>query len=149
MPQVRSEIVAPGDPDRVYAVCTRMEDFARFMPDVRSVTVLERHDWGTLTSWDTTLRGRPFRWVERDVMDPDKHAIHYEQTQGDLAVFRGDWQITAVPEGCRVELTCEFEFGMPMLAALLNPVAAMVVRSNLEHMLAAVRDECQRQLAAG
>ncbi len=129
---------------RVWEVASDFASFPRFMPDVESLTILERGEGWEVSEWVARLQGRTIRWCERADFDPAAYRIRYRQTQGDLKKFEGEWRFD--PAGADGEetlftLTCEFEFGIPVLAALLNPVAARAIRSNLESMMEAIERE--------
>ncbi len=137
MPRVSVDSLVHADRDRVYAALCDMERFPEFMADVQSVVVLERGEGYTVTAWTAKLRGVSFRWTERDQFLPGR--IVYQQVAGDLKKFEGEWRLEDVGPGVvRVVLETEFEFGVPMLAALLNPVGAVILRDNARAMLAAV-----------
>ena len=53
--------------------------------------------------------------------------------------MEGEWRLTETDGGTDVMLTVDFEFGIPMIAGLLNPILKMKVRDNSENMLAAVK----------
>jgi coenzyme Q-binding protein COQ10 len=138
MPVVEVKHVVKAPIDVVYEVVADQEAYPQFMKTLESIRVLERGEGYTLTEWIARLQGARFRWVEKDLYYPDEHRITYEQTEGDLKVFRGYWALTEIPEGTAVVLVTEFEFGIPMLAAMLNPVAKMALRSNSRDMLEAI-----------
>lgn len=125
-------------PNAIWQILTDMEAFPRYMDAVERVTVVERGDGYTITDWVTRMEGRPFRWQERDDFYPEQGRIDYHLTQGDLRKFEGMWQLDP-PHGetgpCTVTLTVTFEFGLPMLQAMLNPVARIVLRRNMTSML--------------
>jgi coenzyme Q-binding protein COQ10 len=125
----------PLEPRAVFERLSDMESFPNFMDRVESVRVLERGENRTVTHWVTNLKGSRFEWTEEDLFDPVHLRIAYRQIEGDLRKFEGEWRIEACPVGSRVTLTVDFEFGMPMLAALLNPVARLVIRDNALSML--------------
>ena len=143
MPTVEVKHVVPASIDVVYRVVSDQESYPKFMKTMESVKVLERGDGYTLTEWIARLQGARFRWVEKDLYDPEHHRIAYNQTEGDLKVFRGYWELTEVPQGTEVLLVTEFEFGMPMLASMLNPVAKMALKSNSRAMLEAISEKFQ------
>ncbi len=137
MPRVSVETLVHADSGRVYAALCDMERFPDVMADVQSVVVLERGEGYTVTAWTAKLRGVTFRWTERDQFLPGR--ILYQQVAGDLKKFEGEWRLEDVAPGVvRVVLVTEFEFGVPMLAALLNPVGAVILRDNARAMLAAL-----------
>ena len=137
MPRVEVETLVQASAADVYAALSDMERCPDHMADIQSVTVVERGAGYTVTDWVAKLRGVTVRWRERDEFLPGR--IQYEQIAGDLKKFAGEWRIEAVgPDVVRVSLVTEFEFGVPMLAALLNPIGAYVLRDNARSMLAAV-----------
>ena len=143
MPIVEVTEFVPAPIDRVYQIVADQESFPAFMKSMESVKVLERGEGYTVTEWVATLQGARFRWVERDLYYPDVHKITYDQTEGDLKVFRGHWALTESEGGTLVEFVTEFEFGIPMLSAMLNPVAKMALKSNARAMLQAIGNQFQ------
>jgi coenzyme Q-binding protein COQ10 len=142
MPTVDVVERVPAPLPRVYDVLQAMERFPEFMVNVESVTVMERGDGYTVTRWVARLKGSRFEWTERDTFYPDQGRIEFEQVAGDLKVFRGFWQLTAHGETeTEVVLSTTFEFGLPMVAALLNPLARIALRDNARAMLTAVAAE--------
>ncbi len=145
MPQVEVSRSVPASAEAVYAFLRRMEEFPRYMKSVDEVRVLERGEGFTVTRWATRLHGAPFRWTERDEFDDRECRVRYRLVEGDLKRFEGEW-ILEPSGGCtKVTLTVDFEFGMPMIASLLNPVARLMIRENVLEMLAAV----ERALSEG
>lgn len=141
MPRVEVELWMKSPPEPIYRLLSDMERFPQFMRSVESLTVLERGEGYTVSEWVARLQGARFRWVERDQFEPDR--ITYKQQSGDLKQFEGAWELMPEGEGTRVRLITEFEFGMPMLAALLNPVARVTLRDNAMAMLRAVREQVE------
>ena len=138
MPEERLTRAIDASPTVIWNLLTHMEEFPRYMDAVDRVTVIEQGEGYTITDWVTRMEGHPFRWQERDEFHPDAGRIDYHLTQGDLRRFEGLWQLDP-PVGrtgpCEVTLTVRFEFGLPMLQAMLNPVAKIVLRRNMTSML--------------
>jgi ribosome-associated toxin RatA of RatAB toxin-antitoxin module len=139
VPLVVTDAVVAGPPERAYALAKDMESYPRFMKDVVYLKVLSREQDAQLSEWHARLQGKILRWKERDVFDDAAHTIRYAQTEGDLKRFEGAWTFEPTPEGgTRITLSCDFDLGIPMLSALLDPVARLVVKRNCEDMLAAI-----------
>jgi coenzyme Q-binding protein COQ10 len=140
MPRVEVVQVVPARPEHVYAMLQDMERFPQYMSAMESLRVLERGEGYTVTEWVARLQGARFRWIERDEFSPGR--IDYRQLHGDLRKFEGYWTVVEEPAGgTQVTLVTDFEFGMPMLSALLNPVARVALRENARAMLAAIADQ--------
>lgn len=138
MPEERITRTVDAAPDVVWALLADMEAFPAFMEAVDRITVVERGDGYTVTDWVTHMQGHPFRWQERDEFHPAAGRIDYRLLQGDLRRFDGFWQLKPETGGagpCQVTLTTTFEFGLPMLQTMLNPVARIVLRRNMVSML--------------
>jgi len=138
VPEVVVERVIAAPREQVYQLAKNMEAFAEYLPNAKEIRTLERLADSQLTEWVTQLKGMTFRWVERESFDDENLKIYYEQTEGDLAVMKGEWSFEEHPEGTHVTLTCTFEFGMPALAAVLNPIGAIAVRENISKLLEAL-----------
>ncbi|MPN03383.1 hypothetical protein SDC9_150613 [bioreactor metagenome] len=58
--------------------------------------------------------------------------------------MEGEWRLTSSNDGVEVVLSVDFEFGIPMIAGLLNPILKKKVRENSENMLAAVKAQIEK-----
>lgn len=139
MPYVEVSALVPGDRFAVYEMAKDMESYPQFAEDVDSVKVTERGPDYTVTAWQARLQGKPMRWTERDVFDDRAPSIRYRQVSGDLKKFEGEWRFEQEGRDCRVTLTVDFELGIPMFAAMLNPIAKLLVKKNCEGLLAGLR----------
>ncbi|MBV8073811.1 MAG: aromatase/cyclase [Candidatus Eremiobacteraeota bacterium] len=140
--EVRIEIAAPA-PD-VYELAKQQERFPEFMPDVESVTVLERRRDALVTRWKTLVEEAPIEWTEEDRFDDERTRIEYALIEGDLDTFEGVWTFEDTGSGTtRVVLGVEYDFGVPTLAELIGPTLERKVRENGEMMLAGLKREAE------
>lgn len=139
MPYVEKSIIIHGAPDEVYALAKDMEGFPEFMPDVQSVKVVKREASKTLTEWVTDVDGTEILWTEEDLFDDEARLIQYRLLEGDLDKFEGEWRFEVVPEGTRVVLTVDFDFGIPELANLIGDTLLLKVGENSEMMLQSMK----------
>jgi ribosome-associated toxin RatA of RatAB toxin-antitoxin module len=135
VPHVEKSRVLPLPYERVWQAVANVEAFSSFMKSVDSITVLEKRQNYSREKWVARLRGAPFRWEEEDFHYPEEGRIAYRQTQGDLKQFEGEWRLERTAEGTRVTFTCDFDFGIPMISTLLNPVASLLIGENIDAML--------------
>jgi len=145
MPFVEVSTTVTGDISRIWAIVSDMEAYPKFMPNLRSVTIEERGENSTISHWVSNVDGRVIKWRERDVFFPAEHRITYHQISGDLKKFEGQWLLHEVTDGVKIVLTVDFEFGIPMVATLLNPLLKKKIRENSEGMLAAIKEICERK----
>jgi coenzyme Q-binding protein COQ10 len=147
MPSVEVTQKMRGERSRVFNLISDMESYPRFMPSLKSVEVLERGEGWTVTAWDTSINGMQFRWQERDDFDLDNYRIRYQQVAGDLKRFEGEWLVAEEAGEVCVTFRVDFDFGVPMLSSLLNPVAKLKLRQNGESMLRAIKERCETERA--
>lgn len=145
MPYIEAEIVVNAEPQRVYEVVKDTANYPEFMSAVDKITIESNEPNRQVSVWEAKLKGAALKWREEDVAYDDELRVHYDLLSGDLKVFRGDWTCTEHPEGTLLKVTCEFEIGIPMFAAMLNPVAKLVVRENCESMLQGIKTYVEKQ----
>ncbi len=144
MPYVETKTLMKGAGKEIYAIIENMAGYPAFMQDLRSVEILERGEGYTVSHWVSNVDGRTIAWTERDEFYPQELRNTYRQTDVDLKKMEGEWRITPQQEGCEVLLSVDFEFGIPMIAGLLNPILKKKVRENSENMLRAVKEQIEK-----
>jgi ribosome-associated toxin RatA of RatAB toxin-antitoxin module len=107
------------------------------MASVDSVEILDQPDERhRTTAWSVRLKGSVLRWTEAELIDHAARRFDFEQLSGDLDEFVGHWAVHPAPGGgSRVELHVTFDIGIPLLAEMLNPVAADALRESAAQML--------------
>lgn len=135
MPVVEVTREVRGSVEAVMQRLWQMETWPQFMDAVDSIEILERDGRRQRSRWRVHLKGTTIRWEEEDEISPEEGRLVYRQTVGDLRKFQGVWQVAPSAAGATVTHTLEFEFGIPMLAGLLNPIAKVVIKSNTIAML--------------
>lgn len=143
MPYVEVEISVSSTRDKIYPILKNMEKYPEFMADLVSVEVLERTEKTTITKWVSNVDGRIIKWTELDTFDDENMHISYQQVDGDLKKMAGEWILTSTDEGTDIKLTVDFEFGIPMISGLLNPILKRKVRDNSINMLKAVKEKVE------
>jgi len=143
MPYVEVTIAVSCDRAQIYPIIKDMEKYPEFMTDLISVEVVERQENTTLTKWVSNVDGRIIKWTERDTFDDNNMRISYKQTDGDLKKMEGEWILTPFEGGTEIKLTVDFEFGIPMIAPLLNPILKKKVRDNSTNMLRAIKEKME------
>jgi ribosome-associated toxin RatA of RatAB toxin-antitoxin module len=134
---VRVEVAAniPGrTAAEVFPIVSDMEKYADCVDTVRSV-VVGSEDGKATSTWDVDFHGGSMRWKEEDVFDADQHAITFRQIQGDVDYFAGEWRITDHEGGCRATFWADFDLGVPALSMILEPIARIALRSNVQGIL--------------
>ncbi|GAA2907967.1 aromatase/cyclase [Streptomyces thioluteus] len=133
MRSVELEARFPGvTQDDAYA---RIGDFARYsslVAAVRRVTVHPAAQPGQLHSdWEVDFRNGVLSWSEADHFDDERRLISFAQTTGDFETFTGQWGVRTDGDGCAVRFGAKFDFGLPSLAGIIDPVAERVLRETI------------------
>lgn len=141
MPQVSSSVFL-GNFSRA-DVWPILSDFARypdFMADVLEVQVPPHGSGDLHSTWRVLLNGSELTWTELDQLTLHER-IEFEQTDGDLEVWFGEWVLVDREDGLYVDLNVTFDIGIPSLADVLHPIGERAIRANSRQMLDGIRDQ--------
>ncbi|MCX4832026.1 SRPBCC family protein [Streptomyces sp. NBC_01016] len=120
------------------AVYDRVAEFARYpelTPVVLSVTVHDLSETEETSAWEVYFRNGILRWTESDHFDRPTLTITFTQLDGDFEVFEGTWRIAAEGSEVRVAFRAAFDFGIPSLAGILEPVAERVFKETIAQVV--------------
>ncbi|GAA3486011.1 MULTISPECIES: type II toxin-antitoxin system RatA family toxin [Streptomyces] len=120
------------------AAFDRVHDFARypeFTEVVRSVTVHELSAAEETSEWEVYFRNGILRWTEADRFDRETLVISFEQIDGDFAEFSGTWRVSADGPDTLIAFSADFDFGIPSLAGILDPVAQRVFKETIARVV--------------
>jgi Polyketide cyclase / dehydrase and lipid transport len=136
MPAVRlTAVVDDVDPQ---AALLRVTDYRRWpaaSDAVRSVSVEQTGACTSVSTWEVSFRGGLMRWTERDVLCADALEQRFSLIEGDPLDFAGAWTASARPGGCTLQLTGEFDLGMPSLRHVLDPIAIEALEDAITDVL--------------
>lgn len=149
MPFVETAILINGSPKEAYTIAKDMEQYPQFMENVKEIKVQERLADSTITAWVTDVDGRILKWREKDIFDDDNLHISYNQIDGDLKKFAGEWLFAKTNTGTEVKLTVDFELGIPMISGLINPLLIKKTRSNCQAMLLGIKEKVEKTKNVG
>ena len=134
----------------------RISDFARypeFVDVIRDVAVHQADANGNERSdWAVYFRNGILRWSEQDALDRTALRITFEQIDGDFDHFAGQWTIAQAPDGpgsSVVTFDSDFDFGIPSLAGILDPVAERVFKETIAAVLAGLFGQIEVLVPAG
>ncbi|MFI8930451.1 type II toxin-antitoxin system RatA family toxin [Streptomyces sp. NPDC053474] len=120
------------------AAFSRVQDFERYpgLADaVLHVSVCGTSGVTSRSTWEVAFRNGVLRWTEADETDPQALTIAFRQAEGDFAEFSGSWSVAADADGCAVTFDCTFDFGIPSLAGVLEPIAERVLKETILQIL--------------
>jgi ribosome-associated toxin RatA of RatAB toxin-antitoxin module len=125
-------LVRAESAESVFHAVRRWERFPELAPHVEATTVHATHpDPDCSSSWELHFRSGLLRWTERDVFCTETLEIRFEQTDGDFDSFQGAWRIAQDGADVTVRFVAEFDFGIPSLEGILDPIAERVIRETV------------------
>ncbi len=143
MPEVTSSVEINGPIDEVYRLAKDVESFPEFMPDLKSVRVVESSEDGrrTITEWVGIVKEfrTTVKWTEEDIWDDDAHTCVFKLLKGDYSKYSGVWTFTDVGGRTRFDSEIEFEYDVPLIGPLIKGIIAKKMKENVDNMLAAIK----------
>jgi ribosome-associated toxin RatA of RatAB toxin-antitoxin module len=70
-------------------------------------------------------------WTEEDVFDPSNYTISFNQIEGDVEHFSGQWKVQNQEDDCLILFLAEFDMGIPSLSQILDPIAIQALQENI------------------
>lgn len=121
----------------VFENVLRWERYPELAPHVRSATVHSNFpETVGSSSWELRFRSGLLRWTEREHFFPDRLEIAFEQSDGDFDAYAGSWRFRQDGDDVAVRFRVGFDFGIPSLEGILDPVAQRVVEETVTSVLA-------------
>jgi ribosome-associated toxin RatA of RatAB toxin-antitoxin module len=132
------EVQARVDNHVAATIYATLCDFARY-PDhcdaVRSVSVTSLPDGRVVSSWEVTFHRGILRWTEADRFHPEAQRISFEQIDGDVDHFSGEWALYDSGDSCVIHFTASVDLGLPGLSDLLEPIAEQALATNIRSIM--------------
>jgi ribosome-associated toxin RatA of RatAB toxin-antitoxin module len=147
MPEITNRIEIAADPDAVYRVAREPERFPDFMPEVKSVTVVERSadgrrqvvEWvGLIPQLRLTVK-----WTEEDLWDDAARTCAFHQVRGDFDRYEGIWRFDPVPAGTLFESVVQYEIEIPLVGKLIQAVIRKIMFDNVQRLQEALKRRCE------
>lgn len=148
MPRIQSSVEINGPVDQVYALARDIESFPEFMPDLKSVKIVERSgdgsrivsDWvGIVKEFKTTVK-----WTEEDIWDDAARTCVFSLVKGDYSKYSGVWTFTDLGGRTRFDSEIEVEYDVPLVGALIKGIIAKKMKENVDNMLAAIKQKVEQ-----
>jgi len=92
-------------------------------------------DGGRQSAWKVKFRGGMLEWTEQDEPDPTTRTLTFRQLHGDFKEFFGQWRVEPSDAGSTVVFSASFDLGIPALRAVLEPIAAKSLHTNMTAVL--------------
>jgi ribosome-associated toxin RatA of RatAB toxin-antitoxin module len=133
MRQVELAAVIRATPvDTVFEELVKFERYPDLAPHVRSTAVYQTlPDREGRSSWELHFRSGLLRWTERELFMREAARIEFEQLSGDFDRLTGCWTLRQEGADCSLRFQAEFDFGIPSLEGILDPIAERVIKETV------------------
>jgi ribosome-associated toxin RatA of RatAB toxin-antitoxin module len=125
-----------------------IKDYKRYPDMMENVDGVEIHfqgDTAGKSEWFVSIEGAPLRWVEKDFFYKDTYTIRFESIDGDFDNINGKWKIEDFEgKGIRLHFSMDYNLGIPVIEEVLGPVLKEKMQTNLDMMMAAIKNELSR-----
>ncbi|HOW59301.1 MAG TPA: SRPBCC family protein [Candidatus Omnitrophota bacterium] len=126
---------------QVLRLITQVQDYSRYMPNVKECKVLSRNRNRVVTLWKVEMGRIPISWQEEDTLDFRDFQIHFKTIDGDLEKFEGYWKLQEHPSGgTEVFVEATIRLGIPIVENIVGGMVAERVKKNLEAILRAFEE---------
>ncbi|MCX8052958.1 MAG: SRPBCC family protein [Armatimonadetes bacterium] len=147
MPIVKSSTEINGPIDEVYRLAKNVESFPEFMPDVKSINVIERSEDGrrTVVEWVGIVKEfrTTIKWIEEDIWDDEARTCTFRLVKGDYSRYSGKWKFTDLGEHTRFDSEIDFEYDVPLIGPLIKGIIAKKMKDNVDNMLEAIKKKVE------
>lgn len=131
----RSALIAQS-PAVVFALVADVANYPQFVPGCSSAEILMRSKDEVVARLSVHRGPLSTRLTTRNHLRPHEQ-IRIELVDGPLRTLHGLWSFTPVAaNGCRIELSLEFEFSNAFKAALLEPLLESTATSMVQAFVA-------------
>ncbi|MBV2355211.1 SRPBCC family protein [Streptomyces sp. J2-1] len=143
MRHVELEALVPAEQaEQVLHAVRRWERYPELAPHVNATTV--HAAWPepkASSSWELHFRSGLLRWTEDDTVLPESGEIRFEQSDGDFDSFTGVWSFRQDGADVAVRFDADFDFGIPSLEGILDPIAERVIKETVAWALTGLYPE--------
>lgn len=123
----------------MFALVADVESYPEFLPGCTASTILSREPGALVASLGLSKGPFSSTFTTRNTLEPPRR-LTMELVEGPFSSLHGEWTITPLAEGCRIELRVQFQFAGTARDLLLGPafeltcsglVAAFVERARV------------------
>jgi ribosome-associated toxin RatA of RatAB toxin-antitoxin module len=138
MREVKRSALVNKPPAELFALINDIESYPQFLPWCTHARVLSRTPAELVATLGVRQGGLHGEFTTRNTFEADRR-IHMELVSGPFSTLEGDWQLTPIEAGCRVELSMRFAFSQRIAALLFEARFASTIGSLVDAFVARAR----------
>ena len=140
MREVKRSALVNRPPGEVFALINDIESYPQFLPWCTHARVLSRSATEIVATIGVRQGALHGEFTTRNTLEPER-SIHLDLVSGPFRTLQGEWRLTPIDTGCRVELTMRFAFSNRLTGMLFEPVFAETIGSLVEAFVARARGQ--------
>ena len=147
MPDLFFERHVPHLPERMYSLVNDLEDYPRFIPNVKDMVVKRDHGAvGDVKYAKMTIKFGPVTqaYTSRVESDATARTIIAKAVDGPFAYLDSKWSFEPEGEGTRVRFDIDFKISNPLIASVAEPAFA----AKQDEIMDAFVDEADRRFGS-
>jgi len=138
MREVKRSALVNQPPARLYALINDIESYPQFLPWCTHASVAARTPQEIVATLGVRQGALQGEFTTRNTLEPDR-SVHMRLVSGPFRTLEGQWLLTPVAQGCRVDLTMRFAFRNALTGLLFEAKFAETVGSLVDAFVARAR----------
>ena len=140
---VQNSMEIKGPLQQVYALAKDVYSYPEFMPDIKSIKVIERSENGNriVSEWAGLVKefGAIIEWTAEDIWDDQANTCKSSILKSNYYTYMGQWTFTDLGDGTRVDSEIEIDCDIPRIGTHVKKFIAKKMQANLDHMLTSIK----------
>jgi ribosome-associated toxin RatA of RatAB toxin-antitoxin module len=138
MREVKRSALVNQSPARLFALINDIDSYPQFLPWCTHARVDSRTEQELVATIGVRQGALHGEFTTRNTLDADR-SVHMRLVSGPFRMLEGEWLLTPVAYGCRVELTMRFAFRNAVTGLLFEAKFAETVGSLVDAFVARAR----------
>jgi ribosome-associated toxin RatA of RatAB toxin-antitoxin module len=138
MREVKRSALVNQAPARLFALINDIDSYPQFLPWCSHARVESRTPQEIVATIGVRQGALHGEFTTRNTLDADR-SVRMRLVSGPFRALEGQWLLTPVEDGCRVELTMRFAFRNALTGLLFEPKFAETVGSLVDAFVARAR----------
>ena len=138
MREVKRSALVNQPPAKLYALINDVERYPAFLPWCTHARVESRTPWEIVATIGVRQGAFHGEFTTRNSLEPDRR-VQMRLVDGPFRLLEGQWLLTPVEAGCRVDLTMRFAFKHALTALVFERKFAETVGSLVDAFVAQAR----------
>jgi ribosome-associated toxin RatA of RatAB toxin-antitoxin module len=138
MREVKRSALINKPPAEVFALINDIESYPQFLPWCTHARVQSRTESQIVATIGVRKGALQGEFTTRNTLDPSR-SIRMDLVSGPFRTLQGEWRLTPIENGCRVDLTMRFAFNNRLSAILFEPLFAETIGSLVDAFVTRAR----------